>query len=53
MNVVKGKLIYSRNENSRVEFEVKVLQRYYDSERLRQIRFYYLDQRLKEGTYGY
>lgn len=53
MNVIKGKLIYSRDDNKRVEFEVEVLRRYYDTERLRQIRFYYLDQRLKDGTYGY
>lgn len=53
MNVIKGKLVYIRDDNKRVEFEVEVLRRYYDTERLRQIRFYYLDQRLKDGTYGY
>lgn len=52
-SVIKGNLIYCRNEEKRINFEVEVLKRYYDAENFRQIRFYYLDKRLKEGTYGY
>lgn len=53
LNVIQGQLLYERNEQKRNEFEVAVLRQYYDTQRLRDIRYYYMQKRLKEGTYGY
>ena len=53
MNVLqKGKLLYSANENKRVAFEVKVMREYEDTQRLRNLQYFYLKKRLKEGQYG-
>lgn len=52
-NVVKGRLIYSRDEVKRINFEVKVMQKFRDEEYLRNIRNAYMSKRLKEGTYGF
>lgn len=52
-NVVKGKLIYSRDEIKRIKFEVKVMQKFRDEEYLRNIRYTYMSKRLKEDTYGF
>lgn len=53
MNVIQGELIYSRDENKRITFEVEVLKHFYDTQRFRDIKYYYMTKRLKEGTYGY
>ena len=54
MNVLqKGKLLYSANENKRVDFEVKVMREYEDTQRLRNLQYFYLEKRLKEGQYGF
>lgn len=53
LNVLQGKLIYSKNEKERVKFEVSVMNQFYDSQRLRDIDYGYMKKRLQEGTYGY
>lgn len=52
-NVIKGKLIYSRNELKRIRFEVAVMQGFRDAQHFRGIRYGYMKKRLKEGTYGF
>lgn len=53
LNVIQGRLLYSRNENKRVEFEVEVMRRFYDTQILRNTMLTYMRRRLDEGTYGY
>lgn len=53
LNVIQGQLLFSSNEQRRSEFEVAVLRQYYDTQRLRDIRHHYMQERLSEGTYGY
>lgn len=53
MNVLQGQLIYSKNDISRTTFEVSVLNEFYDTQRLRDISYFYMKKRLEEGTYGY
>lgn len=53
LNVTHGKLIYSKNETSRTNFEVAVMNIYRDSEYLRFLKYDYMRKSLKEGTYGY
>ncbi len=52
-NVIQGQLLFSRNELKKNEFEVAVLRQYYDTQRLRDLRYDYMQKRLREGTYGY
>lgn len=52
-NVIKGQLIFSRDDTKRVNFEVQALKQYYDTQKLRDIKYYYMNKRLQEGTYGY
>lgn len=52
-NVINGQLIFSRDEINRVNFEVQVLKQYYDTQRLRDIKYEYMSKRLQQGTYGY
>lgn len=52
-NVIQGQLLFSRNELEKNEFEVAVLKQYYDTQRLRDLRYDYMQKRLREGTYGY
>lgn len=51
-NVIKGQLLYARSEPDRVNFEAKTMIFYYDTQHLRNIFHYYLDQRLEKGEYG-
>jgi len=53
LSVIQGQLIYSRDERERIHFEVEVMRRFYDTQRLRDINLAYMRQRLQEGTYGY
>lgn len=53
MNVVSGKLIYSKDEVRRIAFEVAIFNQFYDTQRMRNVNYYYMDKRLQEGTYGY
>ena len=53
LNVINGQLIFSRNEVKRVNFEVQALKQYYDTQRLRDIKHYYMNKRFQDGTYGY
>lgn len=52
-NVIKGNLIYSKNELKRIRFEVTVMQKFREAIYLRGIRYSYMRKRLKEGTYGF
>ncbi len=53
MNVIQGKNVYANDEAKRVEFEVAVMREFYDSQRLRDIDYGYMKQRIREGSYGY
>jgi uncharacterized protein len=53
MNVIQGENIYSKEETKRVEFEVAVMNEFYDTQRLRDIDYDYMKKRIVEGTYGY
>lgn len=53
LNVIQGQLLFSSNEHRKNEFEVAALRQYYDTQRLRDIRHYYMQKRLREGAYGY
>ena len=53
MNVIQGKNVYSKDEVKRIEFEVAVMREFYDTQRLRDIDYAYMKQRIREGTYGY
>lgn len=52
-NAIRGQLIFSRDENKRLEFEIKAMNNFYDTNYLRQLGNIYMKQRIKEGTYGY
>lgn len=53
LNVIQGQLLFSRNELKKNEFEVAILRQYYDTQRLRDLRYDYMQKRLREGIYGY
>lgn len=53
LNVIQGKLIFTSDEKKKNVFEVAVLRQYYDTQHLRDIKYYYMQKRLQEGTYGY
>lgn len=53
MNVIQGKLIYAGNDHARIRFEVAASNEFYDTKMLRDIKYFYMDKRLEEGTYGY
>lgn len=53
LNVIQGRLIYSKDEKKRINFEVEVMRRFYDTQHLRDISLDYMRKRLQEGTYGY
>lgn len=52
-NVINGQLIFNKDSVKRVNFEVQALKQYYDTQRLRDIKYRYMNQRFREGTYGY
>lgn len=52
-NVLRGKLIYARDEVKNIRFEVAVLNLVSDTEHLRNVRNFYVKKSLKEGTYGH
>lgn len=47
-----GRLIFSRSEALRIEFQVKTIAEYNDIKRFLDIRNRYLSKRLRNGTYG-
>lgn len=53
MNVLQGQLIYSRDEAFRIIFETSAMNEFYDTQRLRDISYFYMKKRLEEGSYGY
>ena len=50
--IKKGKCLYKRKETLQASIEGKIMQRYYDTQHMRDIYSYYLDKSIKEGTYG-
>jgi len=44
-----GKLIYARSEKERIAFETSALSRYADTEPLRRIKRFYMQQRIQRG----
>jgi len=53
MNVIQGKVLYSKDEGRRIGFEVIVMNTYRDTEYLRKLSYQYMSKRLKEGKYGF
>jgi predicted nucleotidyltransferase len=54
MNVINNaQVLYSRNEKERIDFELKIMDRYYDSKKIRRINYQYLTDSAKKGRYGY
>ncbi len=52
-DVVKyGKIILSRNEDTRVEFEIRTRHRYLDTKPLREIQDFYFGERVRKGLAG-
>lgn len=51
-NVIRGICVYSKDEITRIRFEVTVVNKFRDTRYLRIINERYAQQRLKEGTYG-
>lgn len=48
--VVKyGEVIFSRNEDTRIEFEIRIRHRYLDTKHLREIQDFYFKERVKKG----
>lgn len=53
MNVLKNRrLVYSKDEGQRIAFEVQVMREYEDTQKLRDLQYFYMQKRLKEGKYG-
>lgn len=50
--ISKGKIIFCRDEEMRVEFEVAAMRIIDDSQEIERINRYYLKKSFKEGTYG-
>jgi predicted nucleotidyltransferase len=48
-----GKLIFCRSESQRMRFEVRSLKRYSDTEQIRKIKRFYMEQRIKKGLSAY
>jgi len=52
-SVLKDRItLLARSEKERVNFETKGMKRFYDTQHLRNLNFYYLKKSLKEGSYG-
>lgn len=52
-SVIQGKLIFSKDEIKRIRFEVNVMRIFRDTEYYRNLRYFYLSQRIKEDKYGF
>jgi len=48
-----GEVIFCRDEEMRIQFEVRTLQQYIDTKPLRDIQHEYLVRRIKSGTLTY
>ncbi|OGC97667.1 hypothetical protein A2634_03020 [Candidatus Amesbacteria bacterium RIFCSPHIGHO2_01_FULL_48_32] len=53
-NVIRdGVVIYERSLAGRLEFEFRVVRRYYDQKRVREIYSYFLIKQAKDGSFGH
>ncbi len=50
--LLKGELLFTRDQAEQIQLETRIMKLYYDNQHLRDIFHHYLNQRLKEGTYG-
>lgn len=50
--IINGKLIYTLDDDKRVEFETNVLKEYDDAMHLRETYYYYLQKQAKTGVLG-
>ena len=48
----EAKLICENNPQQRINFEVKVMQEFNDTQKGREIQYYYMTKRIKEGKYA-
>lgn len=52
-SILKDRMILlMENEKERIGFETQAMKRFFDTEHLRKLNYYYLKKSLKEGTYG-
>lgn len=52
-NVLKeGRPIYVKNEKERIEFEIRVMKKFYDSQHLRQFMTRHVYESIKQNSYG-
>ena len=52
-NILKnGKVLFTKNQNSKVRFETKVISQYLDTQKMRTLNLNRMKQRLTEGTFG-
>lgn len=52
-SVLKNKVtLFARDERERIKFETKAMKKFYDTQHLRNLNFYYLKKSIKEGSYG-
>ena len=52
-SVLKDKiLLFAKDEKTRTDFEVKAMKKFFDTEHLRKLNYYYLKKSLEDGSYG-
>jgi hypothetical protein len=52
-SVLKNKiLLFAKDEKTRIDFEVKAMKTYFDTEHLRKLNYYYLKKSLEDNSYG-
>lgn len=51
--VLKDKvLLFAKDERIRTDFEVRAMKKFFDTEHLRKLNYYYLKKSLEDGSYG-
>ena len=50
--VRRGQIIFCRNMNFRIEYEIHVFKKYVDTKKLRGFQNYYLEKRIEKGLFG-
>lgn len=52
-SILKNKiLLFAKDEKTRVDFEVKAMKKFFDTEHLRKLNYYYLKKSLEDNSYG-
>ena len=52
-SVLKDRIVlFAKNEKERVNFETRAMKKFFDTQHLRNLNYYYLKKSIKEGSYG-